>query len=52
MIQSLTGSTIRDFEIDQVTERIDLSELQNGIYFVTFVNSGQGQSVTKKLIIQ
>ncbi|MEZ5195691.1 MAG: choice-of-anchor J domain-containing protein [Bacteroidales bacterium] len=51
-IQSITGQTIGSYEVKGEVTKFDLSDLQNGIYFVTFLNSIQNQSVTKKLITQ
>ena len=51
MIQSITGQTIGSYQVKGEVTKFDLSDLQNGIYFVTFINSDKNQSVTKKLII-
>ena len=51
-ILSITGKLVNEFELQGLNTKLDLSHLENGIYFVTFINTKSGQTITRKLILR
>jgi len=51
-ITTLTGIQFSELELRETNGRYDLSDLQQGIYFVVFIDEESGQTITKKLVIR
>jgi hypothetical protein len=51
-ITSLSGMRIKTLELTGNTTRIDISDLENGIYFISFSDDKEKGVVTRKLIIK
>jgi hypothetical protein len=50
-ILSVSGNIIKEFEITDAVYHNDLSDLENGIYFILISDGTTGQTIAKKLIL-
>jgi len=51
-IKSITGNTVMRFDISGLRQQIDLSVLEDGVYFILFINERTKNQEIHKLIIQ
>jgi len=51
-VLSVTGSLVKEFDIQNSNQKIDLSELEQGLYLIQAINNTTGQSSAQKLIIK
>ncbi|MCD4789342.1 MAG: choice-of-anchor J domain-containing protein, partial [Bacteroidales bacterium] len=51
-ILSIAGRVVNEFELQGLNTKLDLSHLDNGIYFVMFIDTNSGQTITQKLILR
>jgi hypothetical protein len=51
-IMAITGSIVKEAELNNEISTLDLRELESGIYFMTFSDKNTDKQVSKKLIIQ
>jgi hypothetical protein len=51
-IKSMTGNSVLRFGISGLAKKVDLSQLDNGVYFILFINEKTKNQELHKLIIQ
>ncbi|NOX46719.1 MAG: T9SS type A sorting domain-containing protein [Chlorobi bacterium] len=51
-VMAITGSIVKQAELNSELSTLDLRDLETGIYFMTFSDENSKQQVSKKLIIQ
>lgn len=51
-IISVTGKVVKSIDSSTELTQIDLTELNKGLYILTFINKETGQTITRKLILQ
>jgi len=51
-VLSLTGYTVKRAELNNLQEEINLTGVEEGIYFIRFINTENGASTTQKVIVR
>ena len=51
-IMAITGSVVKEAELNSEISTLDLHDLESGIYFITFSDKNSEHQVSKKLIIR